>query len=485
MAVSKDVKRLVSGWEKTEHRDFEELWTKCFDEQFNRKFKPNATCFVEKAQINQYILDGTSPANSPKLIEFDGFVGLVGDHAPQNSKGDRTPTIINFEYSVSKSNGVEYWSGKSDGKIARLMQFMDTNNHTTRKDRYSRLQEKKQDIPGADDFSLAYMIGIDRNRSVKLADELFAVKANLEAEFPGRNVKVSAIEDSNALLIEMDDFQIVAGLLDLGQCADHMTSVYEISKHLFQKDGMRKRYFDRLLFELTFKLAGPKWALSIEDPIFDIPVEMLTSTRPSSGLYVGDDIRIQDKRVNVHSFKMRIHDLIRMCRVERTVNRVGALQRIPDSGHMRTIARDGIDKRKLFLNPIVVSTTSKYKFKSHESGGVSIESIEDGGVIAPYAWDLIDGQHRVFSGYYSDLDSRKLSDAEFNVVLYTFDDTINTSARQDINAEVFFDLNYRSKTPDKEIALVRSVNLAEWPEGWIEMQTGRAVFSSIVLASKS
>ena len=129
MAAPVEVKKLLSEWKGSDGPTFEKLWTRCFTKQFNQKFKPNGSCFPGKVQVSDYVMEGLG--SKKKKFEFDGFVGMLDDHAPFDNDGNRTPVIINFEYSVSNSaNALDYWTKEdstnpSYGKLIKLLRFMD------------------------------------------------------------------------------------------------------------------------------------------------------------------------------------------------------------------------------------------------------------------------------------------------------------------------------------------------------------------------
>ena len=135
------------------------------------------------------------------------------------------------------------------------------------------------------------------------------------------------------------------------------------------------------------------------------------------------------------------------------MRREGALQRMPDRSHMTQISKSL--GKKLFINPIVITTNSLMKRNAPQ--GKKIERV-DGQNIEPQCWDLIDGQHRIFASYLTD------EDPEFDVVLFSFEN-LNQEESDLVNSSIFYDLNYRQKNADYEIALSRSSTLRKWSRG--------------------
>ena len=152
---------------------------------------------------------------------------------------------------------MDYWTldtNFSDGKLIKLMKFMNTNgNPSERKERLKRLGSKYSSaFPNEEDFDTAYLIGIDRFREIKLSNHVTDIQNNVDKEFGAG--KKNLISNTGAITVEMDGFIIIAGVLNLGQCADHME--HSLSKHLNGTNDMKKLFFERGLFEVTEKLAG-------------------------------------------------------------------------------------------------------------------------------------------------------------------------------------------------------------------------------------
>ena len=104
--MERDVRTFMGAWESKDYKKFENLWDRCFKQQFNEKFKPSAKCYKNNVGITEYILKGKGKKTG-KLFEFDGLVVLTDDHKPIMAKtGNRTPLIINFEYIIFNPNSL-------------------------------------------------------------------------------------------------------------------------------------------------------------------------------------------------------------------------------------------------------------------------------------------------------------------------------------------------------------------------------------------
>lgn len=487
-----DVKKLMGDWSSTEWKKFENLWDRCFSKQFNQKYKASAKCYKKNVQISDYILGGAG--KKTKLFEFDGLVVLTDDHKPIMAKtGNRTPLIVNFEYTIKKGKALDYWTLEtkaSDGKLIKLMKFMNTNgNPAERKERLKRLGSKYSSaFPNEEDFDTAYLIGIDRFREINLSDNVTEIQNNVDKEFGAGSAKVSAISNTGAITVEMDGFTIIAGILNLGQCADHMATVHSLSKHLNTTNDMKRLFFERGLFEVTEKLAGREYSLLSNDPLPSIPVTVLSSEAPDSvsNLHSSKVSPMHGHNVETYRLRIRLVDLLRLCTVERTLNDVGRLQRLPVSRHLKMIAMEGINEGREFVNPVVISTTHDFKVERDPTTKADyLKPTSMSKNMEHYSWALIDGQHRIFSGYLVDLSTPKLANVEFDAVIrYLNPNKIPSESMDDINAQTFFDLNYRSLPPKADIALVRSTEISAWPNGWIPYQTRLVIYSSRIHAAR-
>jgi len=450
------IKKFMNNWKPVDHKKFETFWEECFREQFNHKFKPNAKCYSNNIQVTQYTLDGGSANKKTKVFEFDGLTVLTDDHKPNLClTNQRTPVIINTECTVkrgSPQNALEYWTldtKPSDGKLIKLMKFMDTNgSKSDRRNRLKRLNEKyPAEFPTEEDLEYAYLIGIDRYNELNLADNVAKIQNHIDKAFPLRRAKVTPITETNAILVTMDDFKIVASVLTKGQCADHLSTVFALSKNLNKTSEMKKLYFERALFELTEKAAGEDYALLARDADTEIPVTVLSSKAPNLHTlkHAANVTTLHGHNIETYRLRIKLSDLLRLCCVERTINDFGALQRLPDAKHMKMIAEEGLELEKEFVNPIVISTTHDFIVERDKSGNDYIKpSTKGSNFLRHYSWALIDGQHRVFSGYNVDLRKGNLAQTEFDAVIRILDAAkVNKVTRNDINADTFFDLNYR------------------------------------------
>ena len=268
-----------------------------------------------------------------------------------------------------------------------------------------------------------------------------------------------------------------------------MSTVLSIGKPPFlPSNNMKKLFFERTLYELTQKLAGDENALLAIDPLPRIPVTVLSNNPPNktTNLHAANTTQLLGPNIETYRLRIALKDLIRLCGVDRTVNEVGALQRLPDKGLMKMIGEEGIKEGREFVNPIVISTADRFQVKRDFSTGQDyIEPIKNHSHLQHYSWALIDGQHRVFSGYMVDVETPKISNVMFDTVIrYLNPDIISREEVNDINADTFFDLNYRQLPPKPDIALVRSTEISSWPGGWIDYRPKLAIYSSRVLGAR-
>ena len=499
MSADADLKSLLSEWKGTDSGKFEKLWTRCFDIQFNEKLKPSASCFRENIGVNEFVMDGTGKLKGKKKLEFDGLAVLTDDHKAFDSEGNTIPVILNMEYTVksgSLASSLNYWtlenpSSPSEGKLIKLMKFLDTKgNYGLRRERIQRLGMKyPSTFPAEEQVNRAYLLGIDRNREgLNLSDHVNQIKNHIDKSFKPGRASVERIDNSESILVKMDNFEIIACILKIGEYSDHLATVKTLEKNLNKSNNMRKMFYDRCLFELTSKIGNSDYALSGTPLVESIPVTVLSSQKPdpTTDTFTPNASVTLGHHVYTHRLRIRLKDLLRMTVVERTLNDVGALQRLPEPSHMKTIAKEGLLKNRVFVNPIVISTTEDFIVQRDPSTSQDYVKAKTGQTfLSPYSWSLIDGQHRAFSGYSVDLDAPALANVEFDVVIQYLNPTsIPKEIRNDINADTFFDLNYRTLPPKPNIALVRSTEISSWPNGWIDRETGRMIYSARVLAAR-
>ena len=150
------------------------------------------------------------------------------------------------------------------------------------------------------------------------------------------------------------------------------------------------------------------------------------------------------------------------------------------------IAMEGINQLREFVNPVVIATTQDFQVERDPTtgGGLSETSRAE-----KYLGTLLMGINRwaasIFSGYLVDLSTKKLANVEFDAVIRYLDPSkISGGTMDDINAQAFFDLNYRSLPPKADIALVRSTEISAWPNGWIPYQSRLVIYSSRIHAAR-
>ena len=68
--------------------------------------------------------------------------------------------------------------------------------------------------------------------------------------------------------------------------------------------------------------------------------------------------------------EVRLSQLLRLCTVERTLNDVGRLQRLPVSRHLKMIAMEGINQLREFVNPVAIATTQDFQVERDPTTGV-------------------------------------------------------------------------------------------------------------------
>jgi len=491
-----------SGYSGT---SFENLWHR----ELSRVFGPNFLAksngltaeLFSQVQWNENIMTGNGKTSGG--VDFDGLLSLSGSLSCMDLDGNPIESILNFEYTVQTSQTpMNYWLDNTDpknpanGKLIKLLKVL-------KKDAIGRtIEERMQDLKNIGKYvklqvpkklDRAYLIGLDRFGTNRPSDWLIEIQQYVKSFDVSNYAKYKFDTDNSGAVIitTPDGHKVVFQLLDLGEMADLMATIeaiggtaYDSSMQLNQKNttlvnnGMNHFAYSRIVAELT-KTASPNHILLTESPNIMIPLKSVhAEIDPSTSLYNPKLSMMGGHNVETYRFEIDAEQLIMLTQVIRTVSKTGALQRIPDKGHMNSIAVDL--GKKMFVNPIVTSTNQLLRIK-RDSGNNFLE-IDGTKPVVPFSWDLIDGQHRVYANYYVPPGTN----ASFEVVLYRYSSSINDELKDKINSQIFYDLNYRTKPADPEIALVRSAYTDSWTGDWDSYDpiSLNVVFSRRVLASR-
>jgi hypothetical protein len=386
-------------------------------------------------------------------IIMDHYFSLGNDTPVYSLNGTLQECVFNFEDTTASHSTPkkmkDYWfndrSG-SNGKLLKLLDILKTDGTNTfekkHSERRSRGQAKYKKISKITDLHRAYLIGTASHYEEypTVADWEAEITARLNATHPGCTVSACG---SGIKIVTQENHAVYFNILNKGQVCDFWAVVAALADANPDEFGNK---FERHLVEITSTFDDYDAVLTTKTSL-DCKAEKIY-TRVD-----GEDREVEGFPSKVHRFRAKASKIAPLCRVTRTMRREGALQRMPDRSHMTQISKSL--GKKLFINPIVITTNSLMKRNSNQ--GKKIERV-DGQKIEPQCWDLIDGQHRIFASYLTD------EDPEFDVVLFSFEN-LNQEESDLVNSSIFYDLNYRQKNADYEIALSRSSTLRKWSRG--------------------
>lgn len=191
-------------------------------------------------------------------------------------------------------------------------------------------------------------------------------------------------------------------------------------------------------------------------------------------------IRVDGKLVTFTRFSIDPYKFLRLCTVLRLVSDYAYLQRLPDGPHLEEMARD-VEAGGRFPTP-VLCIPAEHNVVAYDQNLICHSG---GAIVTPYAWHIIDGQHRAFSYY--------LVKPGTNVQPLDIDSYELASARDKapIASALFLNVNFKAIQPPIDLALTHYAYMMQWPGGiWVPQKRGRMsrgdskLYSSRILAAR-
>lgn len=490
--MANDVEKLLN--QRINPGEFEKVCQK----QFYKMFKCDNTEVPEEhceQTITEHVLTGNGnkdPGKNGKdhqpRLDFFSIIGKKGtdNHSvrgiPSNQKD--LNIILNLEFSTNKGSALKQKTFVE--KTIYATKFVDAHHTvgrgTTIIDTVKRFRQQKPsklkphdkkvkasdyDELNADEKKIRYyLIVISHEKEKKLKKGDFQDSLNKEAKkhglndsFDVKNIKVQdekrhwRKKEGGYLVITPNKEKIFVGQLTRSETVDLFLTIKEIDIDNLPS-GRRKALFERFLWTLTASALG----ISDEDAV-DCGAVCSTDTASHRGKISPLDgyadlgpspFEIDGNKIlaQVHQFKLKQSELVRMISVPRTIQGPSQLQRPVYSPHLKGMAQ-AIDKNKRFPLPIVVSMDGQSRIKL-DGGGQSVQSERcPYTIVCPYGWEVTDGQHRIFSYYYT----TGTKDIEIDVHAYEFPTNTNPKDIRKAMGEVFFDINHRGLPPAKEPAM--------------------------------
>jgi len=167
-----------------------------------------------------------------------------------------------------------------------------------------------------------------------------------------------------------------------------------------------------------------------------------------------------------HQVKMKLKDAAYLTTVPRSISEVSSLQRLPIARKMIMIADENVTTMEPFPTPVVVVGERKDLFLRANSPNQihGAYAGKDKINLTPYSLQLVDGQHRVLSYYFS---KGVNPDFEIDVVWYELPSNISPESKSSVMSKIFFDINFRSTRPDDALYYTHCATMThDWTDGW-------------------
>jgi len=411
-------------------------------------------------------------ALDPKLLGDDalkmGGSGIVrpdtyiyfGDGIELCSPGqeiDKTNALLMMEYTKVSDLGPYL----TDGKKGKMIHSFDIGHSMAKRKKggvvsvgelIHQSSGKKTSEPNKKlgEFPLTILVATDK----KFIDEDNLPDAgDLEKELKKHRSKatISSVGNGSYLIKENDDTISFIGIMNIRKWIDICSTMLVLQECEHESDLA----LDRIVWEIT--AAG-----LTEDAAFrmESSTEIKNPWQPSKNrAETGAEISFMSgAKLNVDAyFGIDQHTLMQYVKVPRTSADPNDLQRPLNRAHLEYMA-SSIDLNKQLPGVITAFSDAEFSKKDRKLND-SIDPNEK--IFRPYSIEIIDGQHRVFSGYFSKKSSR------CDLLIYHRKSGTEEEI-QSAKAELFFDINYRAKKPSQAIALYHASQFESLEStGWI------------------
>ena len=189
----------------------------------------------------------------------------------------------------------------------------------------------------------------------------------------------------------------------------------------------------------------------------------------------GDPVTISNiSNIKRHLIKMKISDAVYLTTIPRSISDVSSLQRLPQAKKMKMIAEENISANEPFPTPIVVVAERSDLFLRANAPNKIHGNLDgnDPTNPTPYSLQLVDGQHRVLSYYFT---TGSNPDFLVDVVWYELPDNLSPQDKATIMSKIFFDINFRSTKPDDTLYYTHCAYMThDWTDGWVKKWSARS-----------
>lgn len=291
------------------------------------------------------------------------------------------------------------------------------------------------------------------------------LQEKLEMHHPNTKISESSAEHAGGYTIIDENGETIAylGIITHREWVDICTTMLALSgapsQRLFET-------MDRIVWEMSCCGLGPESAFKLHS--IDVSDARWSPSRNQTPR--GSNIKFQAGAVlGVQAFfGVDKKTLAHNCTVPRTVANSEKLQRPLDEKHLISMANSISQNKQLPGILTLFSNAEVLDDEDFDGHKLLYEKVGDSDRFRPYSIEVIDGQHRLFSHYWTGSESQKCD------VLIYYRVSGDEDQITDAKAELFYDINYKSKTPSKLLALFHSTKFDDLSaNGWVSKNSGK------------
>ena len=448
--------------------------------------------FLDQMRFNRWVLEGDStqktirtkgPNASP--CRMDGFTifgkTARGARHVLDRFGNEQNAVLNFEITTTQSSGmVDYIVKKVD-----ILSLITDAHHRTRTHggkTYMPSGGTYEDTIGRigqmNNFKGTNFSTLDSLDARRPVTTLLLFLTNNEVKngnsrdiarkldpLWGATPRVTQLSSNGQPVDGAFEIETPGGVqIRIGQVS--INELVDVSTTMEALDGAAVRFkskvTDRFLWDFTRFALGDDNALCMNKKprSFNSTIKNLAKAGKQSFL-VGPLVTPRKKiNADVFQFRMKQDDLLELTQIERTIREDESLQRIAVKSHLRGMATS-IALKKQFHLPVILVADSDTNIKiSGRQKGIRAS----GGPLKPYGWRVIDGQHRILSGYLK-ASGAFANNYELDVQIFKFTGNPTDAEVAEATGEIFYDVNYRGVKPPAEVALNHMAKMAKFPYG--------------------
>ena len=350
-------------------------------------------------------------------------------------------------------------------------------------------------MQGSDPDSLNLLLIITPNSTSSDLEELSGIYSQLQdlenndhPELKGFNLSPIS-KASGYEFINSNGDVLLVGQLSIEDITEFAYMVEEYQKRKKKggpTTGLIRSFSDRLMWMLTNSKFG-EYALlydSNRPKSHNITIFEEDAKAGQKSIHAkGDSVTISSiSNIKRHLIKMKIGDAAYLTTIPRSISDISSLQRLPQAKKMKMIAEENIFADEPFPTPIVVVAEKSDLFLRANVPNMIHGDLDgnDSTNPTPYSLQLVDGQHRVLSYYFT---TGSNPDFLVDVVWYELPDNLTPQDKATIMSKIFFDINFRSTKPDDTLYYTHCAFMThDWTDGWDKKWSPRSHATRFLLA---